>query len=308
MTKVVLISSDNNLSFLAPHIQAAAPELEVLTYGDPGANEADIAACWNPPRGALAAMPNLKLIHGIAAGVDNILSDPLRPDLPLCRVVDPAHARGMSEFVTWAVMHFYRQLDLVTANQQKAVWFRPQQRPPEECRVGVMGLGEIGSHVAQELSRLGLSVRGWTRQAREVQGVKVFAGAASFEDFLSECEILVCLLPLTSATKGILNANTFAAMPIGAKLIQVGRGEHLVTEDLLDALSSGQLGGAVVDVFEREPLAADSPLWHVPNLFITPHMASVAQSKTIGLQIAQNARRLMQNEPLVNQVDVNRGY
>lgn len=308
MTTLALISRDYDMSHLVPSILRAAPELDVRMYGEPAAQDAEVAVCWNPPEGAIAAMPRVRLIHSIAAGVDNILIDPTLPAIPLCRVVDPQHARGMAEFVTWGVLHFHRQLDRVLANQRSTTWFRPEQQPPSTCTVGVMGLGEIGSHVAGELHRLGFNVRGWARQSRELPGIGVYSGDAGLPMFLQGVDILICLLPLTDATRGLLNADTFARLKPGAKLIHVGRGEHLVPVDLLQALQSGQLGGAIVDVFPNEPLPANDPLWRAPNLIVTPHMASVASSNTIGLQVAQNVRRLLKGEALANVVDVSRGY
>ncbi|NMV36373.1 2-hydroxyacid dehydrogenase [Ralstonia insidiosa] len=308
MTTLALISRDYDMSHLVPAILRAAPELDVCMYGEPAAHDAEVAVCWNPPEGAIAAMPRVRLVHSIAAGVDNILVDPTLPAVPLCRVVDPQHARGMAEFITWGVLHFHRQLDRVLANQRSATWFRPEQQHPSTCTVGVMGLGEIGSHVATELHRLGFNVRGWARQSRDLPGVGVYCGGAGLPMFLEGTDILICLLPLTDATRGLLNASTFARLKPGAKLIHVGRGEHLVAADLLEALQSGHLGGAIVDVFPNEPLPADDPLWRAPNLIVTPHMASVASADTIGLQVAQNVRRLLKGEALANVVDVSRGY
>ncbi|KHK54941.1 2-hydroxyacid dehydrogenase [Ralstonia sp. A12] len=308
MTTLALISRDYDMSHLVPSILRAAPELDVRMYGEAAAQDAEIAVCWNPPEGAIAAMPRVRLVHSIAAGVDNILVDPTLPAVPLCRVVDPQHTRGMAEFITWGVLHFHRQLDRVLANQRNATWFRPEQQHPSTCTIGVMGLGEIGSHVAGELHRLGFNVRGWARQSRDLPGIGVYCGEAGLPMFLKGTDILICLLPLTDATRGLLNASTFARLKPGAKLIHVGRGEHLVAADLLEALQSGHLGGAIVDVFPNEPLPADDPLWRAPNLIVTPHMASVASSDTIGLQVAQNVRRLLKGEALANVVDIQRGY
>ncbi|WP_241023751.1 glyoxylate/hydroxypyruvate reductase A [Burkholderia sp. Ac-20365] len=308
MTTIALLSQSYDMSHLVASIKRAAPELDVVMHGEPRAAHAEIAACWDPPRGVLANMKNLRLIHSIAAGVDNILSDPALPSLPLCRVVDPQHARGMSEFVTWGVLHFYRQLDRVMSNQRRSHWFRPDQTHPSQCTVGIMGLGEIGSRVALDLHRLGFSVRGWARQPRSLAGVDIFESDAGLHPFLAGTDILVCLLPLTSETRNILCADTFGHLPHGAKLIHVGRGEHLVVPDLVEALTSRRLGGAIVDVFPAEPLPADDPLWNTPNLIVTPHMASVASSETIGLQVAQNVQRLLDGEPLQNVVDITRGY
>lgn len=308
MTKLVLMSRDFDMSHLAQPILRAAPEFDVVIHGEPSSGDADIAVCWNPPAGALAALPNLRLVHSIAAGVDNILSDPALPAVPLCRVVDPRHARGMSEFVTWGVLHFHRQLDRVLANQRLNRWLRDDQRDAAECAVGIMGLGEIGSRVATDLQRFGFAVRGWARKPRELAGVRTFAGPQEFRPFLQGTDILVCLVPLTHETRWILNANTFEHLRPGAKLIHVGRGEHLVPADLIAALTSGQIGGAIVDVFPVEPLPPEDHLWRARNLIVTPHMASVASLETIATQVAHNARRLIRGKPLHNVVDVTRGY
>lgn len=308
MTTVVLISRDYDMSHLAPAIRRAAPELRVLMYGDKGTAEAEIAVCWNPPAGALADLPRLRLIHSMAAGVDNIIADPTLPDVPVCRVVDPGHAQGMSEFVTWGALHYLRQLDVVMANQPAEVWHRPEQRKASDCRVGIMGLGEIGSRVAQDLSRIGFAVRGWARSARDLPGIEIFSDEGEFGAFLRDTEILVCLLPLTELTRGILNKQTLGMLPPGAKLIHVGRGEHLVAEDVMAALKTGQLSGAILDVFPQEPLPQGDALWQAPNVIITPHMASVASAETIGSQVAANVRQLLSDEPLNNVVNVSRGY
>lgn len=308
MTKLVMISRDYDMSHLVPSILRAAPELDVAMHGSRDAADADVAVCWNPPEGAVAALPKLRLVHSIAAGVDNILCDPSLPRVPLCRVVDPQHARGMSEFVTWGVLHFHRQLDHVLANQRNGVWLRYDQQAPSTCSVGVMGLGEIGSRVAGDLHRLGFDVRGWARRAKDLAGIETYAGAQGLEPFLRGTDILVCLLPLTDETRAILGARTLAMLPRGAKLIHVGRGEHLVPCDLLSALKEERLTGAIVDVFPNEPLPASDPFWSAPNMIVTPHMASVASSDTIGMQVAQNVRRLVNGEPLLNVVDVARGY
>jgi glyoxylate/hydroxypyruvate reductase A len=171
-----------------------------------------------------------------------------------------------------------------------------------------MGLGELGGHIASFLPRLGYTVSGWARSAREIRGVAVFSGEEGFEPFLAQTDVLVCLLPLTPQTRGILNARTFAAMPKGSTLIHCGRGEHLVEADLLAALDSGQLRGAVVDVFEQEPLPPENPLWQAPGVVVTPHMATMAAFDVVAAQIARNVAQLREGAPFFNQVDTARGY
>lgn len=308
MTKLVFIGRGHDLSTLGPSIVSVAPELQILPFGSPDACDAEVAICWDPPRGALRTLPKLRLVHAIAAGVDNILSDPDYPAVPLCRVVDVAQAQGMTEFVLWGVLHFHRQFDWVQANQRNARWITPTQYAANDRAVGVMGLGELGARVANDLAGLGFRVRGWSRSKKELPGIETFAGPDDLGNFLDGLDILICLLPLTHETKGLLNKDVLRRLPRGSKLIHAGRGEHLVVEDLLEVLSDGHLSGAIVDVFPREPLPADDPVWRVPNLIVTPHMASISSSDTIGRQIAQNVRRLLRGEALLNQVDVERGF
>lgn len=310
MTRLLLLA-DFDMSALAgpleeqlrPHV----PGLHICLPGDPDAGDAEIAVCWNPPAGALSTLPKLRLVHSIAAGVDNILGDPTLPDVPLCRVVDPSHAQGMTEFVTWGVLHFHRHFDAVLANQSKALWWRPAQTDAARRRVGVMGLGTLGARVAVELQRFSFDVRGWSRERKSLPGIATF-GADEFDAFCADLDIVVCLLPLTEQTRGILGRATFDALPRGAKLIHAGRGEHVVRADLLAALKDGRLGGAIVDVFDVEPLPADDAYWRAPNLIVTPHMASVASFECIGEQVAFNVRQLLEGGALRNVVDRGRGY
>lgn len=308
MTVAALMSRSFDLSFVKPMLEARSPGLEVVVWPDPRCTGADIAICWDAPRGVYAQMPNLKLVHSIAAGVDNVVDGQKLGDVPVCRVVDPKLAEGMLQFVLWSVLLFHRKIDIALANQPRQHWFRPQQTPSSACRVGVMGLGEIGSTVAAFLPQLGYSVSGWSRTARDLPGVTTYSGEAGFASFLAATDILVCLLPLTAATRGILSRRTFDALPAGAALVHCGRGEHLVEDDLVDALARGQLRGAVVDVFAREPLAPEHPLWSTPGVVVTPHMATMATFDVVVNQVVSNIDRVVRGESPLNAVDIARGY
>jgi glyoxylate/hydroxypyruvate reductase A len=304
MTRIILLSESIDMMPFAAPLLDALPDARIVASNS---KEADVAVCWQPPAGALARVAGLKLIHSIAAGADHILQDPALPDVPLCRVVDPLHAQGMTEFVMWGVLHFHRRIDHVMANQRHEIWDRPEQVAARDRTIGVMGLGALGLKVAGDLHRAGFKVRGWSRERKSLPGIETF-NATQVAPFLAEVDILVCLLPLTAETTGILDRELFAMLPRGAKQIHVGRGAHLVTDDAIAALESGQLGGAVIDVFEQEPLVQGHPLWRAPNLIVTPHMASVASAVCIGEQIAANILRLERGEPLANQVDLIKGY
>ncbi|CCE07964.1 putative 2-hydroxyacid dehydrogenase family protein [Bradyrhizobium sp. STM 3843] len=305
---VAFLSSPGLMDPLVPLLQRELPGVTCASWPEPAAREAELAVCWKPPAGALAAMPNLKLIHSIAAGVDNILSDPTVPDRPICRIVDPDLSVAMTEFVLWSTLYFHRDFDRAVANARSGIWRRYDQRAPQDTQVGILGLGELGTAAARRLVDLGFSVRAWSRSPKTVAGVATSSGSAALDAFLGDVDILVSLLPLTPETVGLLNAERLSRLRHGAALILCSRGEHLVADDLIALLRKGHLRGAVLDVFEREPLAADHPLWREPGVLVTPHMAAIASWSVIAQQIAENVRRLVRGEPLLNAVDRTRGY
>ncbi len=314
MTTVALLSRSANLDFLRPLLLAADPTLDIRTWPDPACLEAEVAVCWQTPAGLYAQMPNLKLVHSIAAGVDNVIAEQDLRDLPVCRVVDPMLAEGMLQFVLWGVLYFHRKLDAAMASQRANEWKRPLQTPASSCRVGLMGLGELGGLIASRLPALGYTVNGWSRTPRDAAGVNMFSGPTDgdgdrgYDAFLAQTDVLVCLLPLTEQTRGILGRRTFDALPKGATLIHCGRGEHLVEGDLITALDSGQLRGAIVDVFEQEPLPPEHPLWSTPGVVVTPHMATMATFDVVARQVARNIGQLRSGAPFFNAVDTARGY
>jgi glyoxylate/hydroxypyruvate reductase A len=309
MTTVVLLSNDARL---LQQLQAAfvtyAPHLRAVLADDPCAHDAVAAACWHPPAGSLGRLPKLRLVHSIAAGVDHLRTDGSGAAMPICRVVDPDHRRGMTEYVRWTVLHYHRDFDRVIAQQQHGQWQRHPQRAAGQFKVGVMGLGSLGAAIAADLAGAGYDVRGWARSERQLEGVACHHGDAQFDGFLDGLDLLINLLPLTDATRGILDLSTFNKLAPGAAIVNGGRGPHLVIDDLRQALASGQLRGAVLDVFEHEPLPADHPLWQMPGVVVTPHMASAASHACIVHQVAENTRRLLGGEALNNLVDPSLGY
>lgn len=308
MKPLVLLGTGSGLECVRKNLLALDPALTILRPGDAGAQEADVALCWNPAAGDLGMFPGLRLIHSIAAGADQIFKDPSRPaQVPVCRIVDPDHRLGMVEYVLWGVLHYHRSFDQMLKNQARAVWERPGQRPAKQTRVGVMGLGELGRAVAVQLAGLGFDTRGWARRPQQIEGVKTFQ-LAEINEFLNGLDVLVCLLHLTVETVGILSKETFAHMNKGSVLINCGRGEHLCHDDLLAALDSGQLRGALLDVFEQEPLPTQDSFWRHPQICVTPHIASSASYEVIAEQILENLRRLDAQIPLANQVNSEQGY
>ena len=308
MKPLVLLGSGGGLGRVRENLLALDPSLTIFRHGDAGAEQADVALCWNPSSGTLGQYPDLRLIHSIAAGADQIFKDVSRPlQVPVCRIIDPDHRLGMVEYVLWGVLHYHRGFDQMLKNQAQVLWKRPGQQPAQQTRVGVMGLGELGRAVASQLAGLGFDTRGWARRAKQVDGVKTFQGE-QLNEFLDGLDILVCLLPLTNETDGILGKDIFTRMAQGAVLINCGRGEHLQRDDLFAALDSGQLRGALLDVFEQEPLPVDDSFWRHPQITVTPHIASSASYEVIAQQILENLHRLEAGQPLANQVNSEQGY
>lgn len=308
MTHIALLSQTSRLEYLGPLLQETLPAARYSVWPDPACLDADVAVCWNTPPGLYERMPRLKMVHSIAAGVDNILPSVASADLPVCRVVDEGLTRGMVEYVLWAVLYFHRSFDLALQQQRFHHWSRPRLRPAAECLVGVMGLGALGRSVAAALVGQGYRVSGWARSTHIIEGVQTHAGQDGFDGFLSSCDILVNLLPLTDDTRGLLSSDLFSRLPAGACVVGCGRGEHLVIDDLVSALKSGHLRGAVLDVFPQEPLDMGSPLWDMQSVVVTPHMATMASPQAVVQQVTENIRRLQQGQPLLNRVDASRGY
>ncbi|MFT4102118.1 MAG: glyoxylate/hydroxypyruvate reductase A [Burkholderiaceae bacterium] len=309
MPTLMLHSSTQDMTGLKRLFEKIAPELRCAVWPDVDPADVDAVACWRPAAGVLAGLPNLKLLIGTAAGVDNILADPtLPPGVPLTRIVDPYLAHGMAEYVIWGVLHFYRRFDAILNGRPRREWKDPGQQSAARTKIGIMGTGEIGGHVARELVKLGFSVSGWSRGARAIDGVTMFAGDEGLPGFLAELDICVCVLPLTPQTTRILGERTFAMMKPGAAIINVGRGPHVDADALLRSVRDGHLRGAILDVFDVEPLPDDSPLWQEPRIVITPHMASSVHPSDMVRQIAENVRRVRAGEPLLNLVDRARGY
>jgi len=274
--------------------------------GDP--SEIDVALVWRPPAGLLARLPNLRLIQALSAGIDTMLEDPTLPDVPLCRMVDESLTRTMVEYVLAQVLFYHRDLDLYEEQQRRAEWRLVMPETAAARTVGVMGLGEIGRAVARGLVQAGFRVRGWSRSKHTIEGVETFAGEGGLDAFLTDTEFLVCVLPLTRETEGILNARLFAALPRGAVLIHVGRGRQLVEQDLVDAVDRGHVRGAVLDVFATEPLPPEHPFWRRPRIRVTPHVAGYSLPATGARVVAENIRRLREGRPLLHLVPRGRGY
>ncbi|CAN5850967.1 glyoxylate/hydroxypyruvate reductase A [soil metagenome] len=312
MTCVALLSEVLDMEYLATAFREVSPGIDVRHGADLGAlDEIDIAVCWFPPHGQLAQLPKLQLSQSLAAGVDHMLADAQLPrDVPLCRIVDAGMAAGMNAYVSWAVVQQHRGMRAYVASSAAGLWQEQPVVSPRTHRVGIAGMGTLGMACANALSTIGYDVRGWSRSAKAdlPSGVTGFHGADQLDEFLSGCDTLVCLLPLTSETHGFLDAGLFAKLPRGAHLINVGRGDHLVEADLLKALDEGQLSAATLDAFSQEPLPESHPFWKDPRVLVTPHIATRTDRLVIAQQTLANLAALQQGIRPVNQVDIDRGY
>ncbi len=291
-------------------IQAAGPEIAVRVWPDEVDDPAaiDAALVWKPPPGFVARFANLRLIQSLGAGVDALVGDATLPDVPVARLVDPMLTQCMTEYVVLQALYHHRAMATFRAKQQAADWWQWVAPPATERTVGILGLGELGRDAAAKLVTLGFRVRGWSRRPRDVADVETYHGAEGLEAMLAGADILVCLLPLTADTENILNAGLIARLPRGAALINCARGGHLVEEDLIPALESGQLSGASLDVFRTEPLPADHPFWARDDIAITPHVASITYPPTAARLVVENVRRAMAGETPLHLVDRTTGY
>ena len=290
-------------------IRKTAPDADLRVWPDTGdPDRVTFALCWKHPHGVLNRFEKLGCIASMGAGVDHILTDPELPQVPIVRVVDPSMARSMTEYLLLAVLNRLRHFDLYRRDQMERSWRQRIPLQAADMRIGIMGLGELGSHAARAFCSLGFPVSGWSRTRKTIEGVDTFAGDAGFGEFLSGLNVLICLLPLTKDTRGILNRETFAGLPDGAFLINSARGDHLVEQDLIEALDEGKLSGACLDVFRNEPLPAEHPFWGRPEIVVTPHISSLTNPKAVCPQIVENYRRLTDGRPLLHLVDRERGY
>jgi glyoxylate/hydroxypyruvate reductase len=293
-----------------PLLADLLPEHDIRYWPEIGDRASiDYALVWHPEPGLLATLPNLKMIFGLGAGIDHLLRDPDLPrHVPIVRLVDPYMTDAMSEYVALSVLRLHRQdLDYL-ATQRAAIWQEREQKNAAERPVGILGFGTLGQDAGRKLRALGFDVAGWSRGERSVPGFATFAGADGLDLLLSRSEIVVCLLPLTGETRGILNASAFAQMPLGAGLVNAGRGGHLVEADLLAALASGRVSGAVLDVFEDEPLPPTHPFWHHPRIIVTPHVAAETHPPTAAPLVREAIRQCEAGLPIANRVDLARGY
>jgi len=272
-------------------------------------DDIEIALAWKPDRGLIGSFKNIKLIVSLGMGVDHLLADDKLPsNVPIVRIMDDGLVGQMSEYaIYWALRH-HRDIDQYAELQRNQTWKPLDFVDTIHRRIGIMGLGTIGQDTARKFAQLGFPTAGWSRSPKSLPGIETFHGSDGLTKFLARSDILVSVLPLTRETHGILNAKTFARLPKGAYLINMARGGHVVDADLLAALDSGELSGAVLDVFNTEPLPSDHPYWTHPKVHVTPHVAGATNPRTASPGVIENIKRLRAGQPLIHTVDPKSGY
>jgi glyoxylate/hydroxypyruvate reductase A len=304
----VLVISRNPLpEKLIALFRQKLPEQDFRIWPDVGnVDNIHYALAWQPPDGELAKLPKLKAILSFAAGIDHMTGDPSLPKhVPIVRAVSEASKLTMSSFCAAQVLRFHHRLDLYAEFQKQGVWKQVLPRDMSDTTVGILGLGALGLDLAQRLRALGFPVIGWSKSGKSVDGM---FHVKQLVDCLAASMVVVCLLPLTEETRGILNASAFAAMPKDSYVINVARGGHVVVPDLIAAIDSGHLAGATLDVFDIEPLPADSPLWKHPKITVTPHTAGRMSSARVANNMVEMLRQVTSGAPLQNVVDWSKGY
>lgn len=265
-------------------------------------------AAWQPPDDPARTLPNLEVIFSVGAGIDQFDLSRVPPHIAVVRMIEPGIVEGMVEYVTQAVLTIHRDLFDYALQQRQRVWREMPVRAASTRRVGVLGLGMLGTAVLERLRVFGFPCAGWSRSEHRLEGVECFAGVEALDAFLARTDVLVCLLPLTDATRGLLDKRLFGKLPKGASFVNVGRGPQVNQQDLLDALDSGQLQNAILDVTDPEPLPESHPFWTHPRVRITPHIASATRPESAVDVVLENIRRRRDGLPMVGEVDRSRGY
>jgi len=311
----LIVASASDAAVWVEHLRRNLPGRSIRCWPDDVGDPAEVAyiCAWKAPPGALGRFPNARVVFSLGAGVDHILADPALPKLPLVRIVDPDLTQRMTEYVTLHTLMIHRRQRAYDAQQKARVWHELAQPAARDVAVGIMGLGVLGKDAAEVLRRIGFRVAGWSRSPKTIAGIETFDGAAGLDAFLARTEILIALLPLTAATRGIValpllrKLNRDGALG-GAHLINAGRGGLQIDADILVALDQGVLASATLDVFPTEPLPNDSALWTHPRVTITPHNAAWSNPAALAEGIARQIARFEAGQPLEGLVDTASGY
>lgn len=290
-------------------LRSALPSADIRLWQAGDDAPADYAAVWKPVPGILGQRAGLKAVFNLGAGVDAVLQlADLPRHIPLIRIDDGGMAIQMAEYVTYAVLQHFRRFDTYALQAGTAHWNKLVPRSKADCRIGILGLGVLGARIAESLLHFDFPVHGWSRTGKHVPGIHSFAGNDALDPFLQQSDVLVCALPLTRETHQILARKTLAALPQGAYVINIARGEHIVDEDLVSLIDSHHLSGATLDAFRVEPLPPAHPFWHHPRIQVTPHISAMTVRSEAAQQVAQKIADLELGKPVKGIVDLTQGY
>ncbi|WP_127143581.1 2-hydroxyacid dehydrogenase [Pelagibacterium montanilacus] len=288
---------------------AELPDLDFRVYPDVGdPDSVAYALAWRPPSGFFEPFRNIELVVNLGAGVDSLTGRDDLPDVPICRLSDPGMVALMRSYVLFSVIRYARDMDDFEAAQRRREWHYIHPTPLDKVRVGVLGLGALGSAAAQGLADTGFDVRGWDMSPKELPGVTVETDPAKWGAFLGDLDILVNMMPLTAGTRGMIDASVFDALSPGTKFVNASRGEVVDEDALLAALQSGQVGAATLDVFCTEPLPSEHPFWAMENVYITPHLASITVPESAARDVAESIRRISAGQSPLHQVNPKAGF
>lgn len=307
---LLLVAKKRDFSSLEKALKEKDPNIEVEIWPRVQNKErVQFAVCWNHPENVLGQYPNLRAVSSLGAGVNHLLND---EDLPksvrICRLITHSLKDQMAEYVLNAITNYRLHIYEFAENKKKGIWNQKGAIPKKYSPVGILGLGEMGASVATTLVQHGYTVSGWSRSQKEIEGVQSFAGKDALGDFLKETKILVNLLPLTEETQGILDLDLFKKLQQPGYLINVGRGNHLVEEDLIYAFDMNILDGACLDVFEEEPLPKNHSFWNREKIMVTPHIAAITPASEAADILVENYKRAVSGMDLLFEVDREKGY
>lgn len=307
---LLLVTSADRVRIWRDALHAVKPDLTIRTWSElQSPDEIEFVLCWQPENGSLGRLSHLRAVFSIGAGVDHILKDTSLPaHIPVVRMLDPSLDNAITQYILLAVLRQHRRIDAYRELQSRGIWKKLGISNLCLPKIGILGLGRLGMRAARLLTELGYPVSGWSRSTKHVEGVTSYCGLEGLAPMLAQSDILVSILPSTQATKGLLNTALFAQLPRGAHVINVGRGEHLVEDDLLAALDTGQISGATLDVFSVEPLPVGHSFWGHPRIIITPHIGGDTIPETAAEFVVGNIEKIRAGRRPVGQIDRRCGY
>ncbi|WP_333864159.1 2-hydroxyacid dehydrogenase [Sphingobacterium sp.] len=306
---IALILNSGRAEEWKAEIARHLPDIKIEIYPEiENYEEVEFALCWKPEANYYTYFPNLKVIQSGGAGIDHLFPSEILSHLHICRIIDPMLKSDMFEHVLTCLMHEMKNFSVYAADKKQEHWQPLLYKSIGQTSVTILGMGEIGSYVAEKLVQLGFTVKGWSNSPKNIQGVNSFAGTEELLFALQDTDFVVNILPLTTKTRGILSHDLFSLCRKGTVLINVGRGEHLVEPDLLNGIEDGQIAQAYLDVFHQEPLPKNHPFWDCPSIFITPHVASRTNIRSSAEQVVDNYIRMTEGRALLNEVSLAKGY